>query len=68
MPLRFRTTVPGYGGIACAFNVGPGGVGPLSTYEALPEQAKRTLSRCMIAGRLEFYTLLVNLPRLFWQR
>jgi trk system potassium uptake protein TrkH len=56
--------------VACVFNVGPGlgGVGPLNTYEQLPDMAKWILSLCMIAGRLEFYTLLVILTRPFWQR
>jgi len=56
--------------IACVFNVGPGleGVGPMQSYANLPEAAKWILSLCMIAGRLEFYTLLVILTRSFWQR
>jgi trk system potassium uptake protein TrkH len=56
--------------VACVFNVGPGlgGVGPMQTYANLPESAKWILSLCMIAGRLEFYTLLVILTRAFWQR
>ena len=56
--------------VACVFNVGPGlgGVGPMQTYANLPEPAKWILSLCMIAGRLEFYTLLVILTRAFWQR
>jgi trk/ktr system potassium uptake protein len=56
--------------VACVFNVGPGlgGVGPMNTYAQLPDQAKWLLSLCMIAGRLEFYTLLVILTRPFWQR
>jgi trk system potassium uptake protein TrkH len=56
--------------VACVFNVGPGlgGVGPMNTYALLPDPAKWILSLCMIAGRLEFYTLLVILTRPFWQR
>ena len=56
--------------VACVFNVGPGlgGVGPTETYSHLPDAAKWILSLCMIAGRLEFYTLLVILTRAFWQR
>jgi len=56
--------------VACVFNVGPGlgGVGPMNTYAQLPDMAKWILSLCMIAGRLEFYTLLVILTRPFWQR
>jgi trk system potassium uptake protein TrkH len=56
--------------VACVFNVGPGlgGVGPMQTYSQLPDTAKWILSLCMIAGRLEFYTLLVILTRAFWER
>jgi trk/ktr system potassium uptake protein len=56
--------------VACVFNVGPGlgGVGPMNTYAQLPDLAKWILSLCMIAGRLEFYTLLVILTQPFWQR
>ena len=56
--------------VACIFNVGPGlgGVGPMNTYAQLPDMAKWILSLCMIAGRLEFYTLLVILTKPFWRR
>jgi trk system potassium uptake protein TrkH len=56
--------------VACVFNVGPGlgGVGPTHSYGHLPEFAKWILSLCMIAGRLEFYTLLVILTPPFWHR
>jgi trk system potassium uptake protein TrkH len=56
--------------VACIFNVGPGlgSVGPAQTYALLPGPAKWILSLCMIAGRLEFYTLLVVLTRPFWKR
>jgi trk system potassium uptake protein TrkH len=56
--------------VACVFNVGPGlgGVGPSESYGHLPELGKWILSLCMIAGRLEFYTLLVILTQPFWRR
>ena len=56
--------------IACQFNVGPGlaGVGPAAHYGDLPVLAKWTLTVCMIAGRLEFYTFLVVLTPVFWRR
>jgi trk system potassium uptake protein TrkH len=56
--------------VTCVFNVGPGlgGVGPTHSYGHLPELAKWSLSLSMIAGRLEFYTLLVILTPAFWQR
>ena len=56
--------------VACQFNIGPGlgGVGPMAHYGGLSPLAKWTLSLCMIAGRLEFYTLLVLLSGAFWRR
>ena len=56
--------------VACQFNVGPGlgGVGPTANYGDLPALAKWTLTFCMIAGRLEFYTFLVVMTRVFWRR
>ncbi len=55
---------------ACQFNVGPGlgAVGPAFSYEGLSALAKWTLTGCMVAGRLEFYTLLVVLTLGFWRR
>ncbi|RPI08532.1 MAG: TrkH family potassium uptake protein, partial [Acidobacteriales bacterium] len=55
---------------ASLFNVGPGlgDVGPLDNYGHLPAVSKWVLSFCMIAGRLEFYTLLVILAPPFWRR
>ena len=55
---------------AAMFNIGPGlgGVGPLDNYADLPALAKWVLSGCMIAGRLEFYTVLVILTPAFWRK
>jgi trk system potassium uptake protein TrkH len=55
---------------ASMFNIGPGlgGVGPLDNYSALPGLAKWVLSACMIAGRLEFYTVIVILTPAFWRK
>jgi trk system potassium uptake protein TrkH len=55
---------------ACMFNVGPGleQVGPAFQYGDLPVLAKWVLSLCMLAGRLEFYTVLVIFTRAFWRR
>lgn len=55
---------------ACMFNIGPGlgAVGPAEHYGHLPALAKWVLSFCMIAGRLEFYTVLVILTPAFWRR
>ncbi len=55
---------------ACMFNVGPalGSVGPAEHYGHLPAPAKWVLSLCMLAGRLEFYTVLVLFTPAFWRR
>ncbi len=55
---------------ACMFNVGPGlgAVGPVEHYGYLPAVAKWMLSVTMIAGRLEFYTVLLILTPAFWRR
>ena len=55
---------------AAMFNIGPGlgQVGPMSNYSWMPPVAKWALSFCMLAGRLEFYTLLVILTRAFWRK
>ena len=55
---------------ASMFNVGPGlgAVGPADNYGDLPALAKWVLAGCMIAGRLEFYTVLVILTPAFWRR
>ena len=55
--------------IACQFNIGPGlgSVGPMAHYGDLSPVAKWILSLCMVAGRLEFYTLLVLFSGAFWR-
>lgn len=55
---------------ATMFNVGPGlgHVGPIEHYGHLPALAKWVLSLCMLAGRLEFYTLLVICTPAFWRK
>ena len=56
--------------IACQFNIGPGlgEVGPALNYGGHDPFAKWVLTFCMIAGRLEFYTFLILLTRIFWYR
>ena len=56
--------------VASMFNVGPGlgSVGPTQNYGHLPTLAKWVLSFCMIAGRLEFYTVLVIFTPSFWRK
>ncbi len=55
---------------ASMFNIGPGlgTVGPAENYAHLPALAKWVLSFCMIAGRLEFYTVLVIFTPAFWRK
>ena len=55
---------------ASMFNVGPGlgNVGPADSYAHMPVFAKWILSFCMLAGRLEFYTLLVLFTPAFWKK
>jgi trk system potassium uptake protein TrkH len=55
---------------ASMFNVGPalGAVGPAEHYGHLPALAKWVLAGNMIAGRLEFYTLIVILTPAFWRK
>jgi len=50
-------------------NIGPGlgGVGPAANYQAIPLAGKWLLSFCMLAGRLEIYTVLVLFTRDFWK-
>jgi trk system potassium uptake protein TrkH len=51
-------------------NVGPGfgAIGPTETFSHLPAYVKMTLAGCMLAGRLELFTLLVLFQPAFWKR
>ena len=55
---------------AAMFNIGPalGEVGPTENYSHLPDLAKWVLSFDMVAGRLEFYTLLLTMTPWFWRK
>jgi len=55
---------------ASMFNIGPGlgSVGPGHNYAHLAPLAKWLLSFCMLAGRLEFYTVLILFTRVFWRK
>lgn len=55
---------------AAIFNIGPGlgSVGPAEHYGHLSHPAKWVLSGCMLAGRLEFYTVLSILTPSFWRK
>ncbi len=50
-------------------NIGPGlaGVGPASNFSSLPDAVKWILAFCMLAGRLELYTVVVLLTPDFWK-
>jgi trk system potassium uptake protein TrkH len=51
-------------------NVGPGfgAVNPSSTYSEIPYLGKWVLSLCMLAGRLEIYTVMILLIPEFWKK
>ncbi|MBU0680467.1 MAG: TrkH family potassium uptake protein [Proteobacteria bacterium] len=55
--------------IATLNNIGPGlaEVGPSRNFGDLPQAAKVVLSFCMLAGRLELYTVAVLLTPDFWK-
>lgn len=58
------------GAIASLANVGPGLgsiIGPIGTYQPLPDTAKWILIVSMLLGRLEFFTLLVFFMPRFWR-
>ena len=56
--------------IACMGGVGPGlsAVGPMLNYSTLPDGGQMVLIVMMLAGRLEFYTLLVIFMPAFWRK
>lgn len=51
-------------------NIGPGlgSVGPAGNYNHLPALGKWLLSLCMLAGRLEIYTVIVLFVPEFWRK
>ncbi|MFU8819730.1 MAG: TrkH family potassium uptake protein [Desulfurivibrio sp.] len=55
--------------IATLNNIGPGLhlVGPAHSFAELPDAAKMILTFCMLAGRLELYTVIVLLTPAFWR-
>ncbi|MFH1215381.1 MAG: TrkH family potassium uptake protein [Pseudomonadota bacterium] len=55
--------------VATLNNIGPGlnKVGPACNFGGLPDLAKWVLSFCMLAGRLELYTVAVLLTPDFWK-
>jgi trk system potassium uptake protein TrkH len=56
--------------ISAIGNVGPGlgEVGAYDTFVHFPDPVKLLLCGCMLAGRLEVFTLIVLLVPAFWRR
>ncbi len=56
--------------VATIGNVGPGfgSVNPSATYSEIPYLGKWILSFCMLAGRLEIYTVIILLIPEFWKK
>jgi trk system potassium uptake protein TrkH len=54
----------------CICNTGPGlgSVGPVQNFSAVPLPGKWVLTFCMLAGRLEIYTVIVLLTPEFWRK
>ncbi|HCY86921.1 MAG TPA: potassium transporter [Desulfobacteraceae bacterium] len=55
---------------SCIGNIGPGfgTVGPAENFAHLPAAGKWLLSWCMLAGRLEIYTVIILLVPEFWKK
>ena len=55
---------------SCIGNIGPGlgSVGPTENFAHLPQAGKWLLCWCMLAGRLEIYTVIILLVPEFWKR
>jgi len=51
-------------------NVGPalGDAGPTENYTTIPPAGKWVLSFCMLAGRLEIFTVAILLVPKFWKK
>ena len=59
------------GALSCISNVGPAIgniIGPEQTYASLPDTAKWILSGCMLAGRLEFTSIVVLFLPFLWRK
>jgi trk system potassium uptake protein TrkH len=55
--------------IATINNIGPGlgGIGPCRNFAGLPDLSKAVLIVCMVAGRLELYTIVALLVPSYWK-
>jgi len=56
--------------VSAMSNVGPalGAAGPAENYSALPDTGKWVLSFCMLAGRLEIFTVIILFVPGFWKK
>jgi trk system potassium uptake protein TrkH len=56
--------------VTCLGNVGPGfgDVGPIENFSTIADPAKWILFFCMLAGRLEIFTILVLFTREYWRK
>ena len=56
--------------ISAMANVGPalGDAGPTENYEMIPVAGKWILILCMLAGRLEIYTVILLFMPMFWEK
>ncbi len=66
----YDVTPPSTAALTAIGNVGPGlgAVGPTENFHHMPAYVKLVLSFCMIAGRLEIFTVLVLFEPHFWKR
>ncbi len=66
--LEFETSVSAV--VACIGNIGPGlgDVGPTCTYGFIHPAGKLILSFCMLAGRLELFSVLLLFAPAYWRR
>ncbi|MFC1549394.1 TrkH family potassium uptake protein [Nitrospirota bacterium] len=56
--------------LSATSNVGPalGDAGPTDNYTSIPDAGKWVLIFCMLAGRLEIYTVVILLLPIFWKK
>ena len=58
------------GSVACLSNIGPafGKLGPMGNFASLPSLSKIIMAMLMLAGRLEFYPLLILACPSAWRK
>lgn len=66
--LDFLTSISAVASAMAAAGYGLGDIiGPMGSYQSLPDMSKWVLSAAMIMGRLEFFTILVLFSPNFWR-